>query len=174
MTARTQCSGLSVARELYELIRDEIAPGTGIDPIGAAFVALGATQFIGLGVDFAIHLGMAYADGLRVAPDNGWAVHMREGIAQAELARAIVAECGVGNGNSAGVISDRTAVIRCAVVDECAVGDGYKAILIENRPIGSAVSEMPAEGAVIDNQARAIISDGATRSAEAVNDRQVV
>jgi malate synthase len=32
MTARTQCSGLSVARELYELIRDEIAPGTGIDP----------------------------------------------------------------------------------------------------------------------------------------------
>ena len=29
----------------------------------------------------------AYTDGLRVAPDNGWVVSMREGIAQAELAR---------------------------------------------------------------------------------------
>ena len=28
-----------------------------------------------------------YTKGLRAAPDNGWAVHMREGIAQAELAR---------------------------------------------------------------------------------------
>jgi malate synthase len=32
MTARIECSGLSVARELYDLIRDEIAPGTGVDP----------------------------------------------------------------------------------------------------------------------------------------------
>ena len=32
MTARIECSGLSVASELYELIRDEVAPGTGIDP----------------------------------------------------------------------------------------------------------------------------------------------
>ncbi|MEJ2384351.1 MAG: malate synthase G, partial [Xanthomonadales bacterium] len=32
MTARIECSGLSVARELYELIRDDIAPGTGVDP----------------------------------------------------------------------------------------------------------------------------------------------
>ena len=32
MTARIECSGLSVARELYELIRDEVAPGAGVDP----------------------------------------------------------------------------------------------------------------------------------------------
>ena len=32
MTARIECSGLSVARELYELIRDEVAPGVGVDP----------------------------------------------------------------------------------------------------------------------------------------------
>jgi malate synthase len=32
MSARIECSGLSVARELYELIRDEVAPGTGVDP----------------------------------------------------------------------------------------------------------------------------------------------
>ena len=32
MTARIECSGLSVARELYELVRDEIAPGSGVDP----------------------------------------------------------------------------------------------------------------------------------------------
>jgi len=32
MTARNECSGLSVARELYELVRDEIAPGAGVDP----------------------------------------------------------------------------------------------------------------------------------------------
>jgi soluble lytic murein transglycosylase len=29
----------------------------------------------------------AYTDGLRVAPDNGWVVHMRESIAQSELAQ---------------------------------------------------------------------------------------
>ncbi len=32
MSARTECSGLSVATELYDLIKDEIAPETGVDP----------------------------------------------------------------------------------------------------------------------------------------------
>ena len=31
MSARTQCNGLSVATELYDLINDEIAPGAGVD-----------------------------------------------------------------------------------------------------------------------------------------------
>jgi malate synthase len=34
MTARIDIGGLRVARELYELVRDDIAPGTGIDPDG--------------------------------------------------------------------------------------------------------------------------------------------
>ena len=32
MTSRIECSGLSVARELYDLVNDEIIPGTGVDP----------------------------------------------------------------------------------------------------------------------------------------------
>ncbi len=32
MESRIECSGLSVAKELYDLVKDEIAPGTGIDP----------------------------------------------------------------------------------------------------------------------------------------------
>jgi malate synthase len=32
MTERHEIGGLSVARDLYDLVRDEIAPGTGIDP----------------------------------------------------------------------------------------------------------------------------------------------
>jgi malate synthase len=32
MNARTQCSGLSVATELFDLVNRDIAPGTGIDP----------------------------------------------------------------------------------------------------------------------------------------------
>ena len=32
MDSRIECSGLSVARELYDLVNDEIAPGTGIEP----------------------------------------------------------------------------------------------------------------------------------------------
>ncbi len=32
MDSRIECSGLSVARELYDLVNNEIAPGTGIDP----------------------------------------------------------------------------------------------------------------------------------------------
>jgi malate synthase len=34
MSARTECSGLSVATELFDLIKNEIAPGTGIDSDG--------------------------------------------------------------------------------------------------------------------------------------------
>jgi len=34
MTNRIDCSGLSVARELYELVNDEIIPGTGVSPDG--------------------------------------------------------------------------------------------------------------------------------------------
>jgi len=32
MTSRIECSGLSVARELYDLVNEEIIPGTGVDP----------------------------------------------------------------------------------------------------------------------------------------------
>ena len=32
MNSRIECSGLSVARELYDLVNNEIAPGAGIDP----------------------------------------------------------------------------------------------------------------------------------------------
>ena len=32
MDSRIECSGLSVARELYDLVNDEIAPGAGIEP----------------------------------------------------------------------------------------------------------------------------------------------
>jgi len=49
-----------------------------------AYEAIGQAAMLALDYDRA---AQAYADGLRIAPDNGWAVHMREGIAQAELAR---------------------------------------------------------------------------------------
>ncbi len=49
-----------------------------------AYEAIGDAAMLALDYDRA---AQAYTDGLRVAPDNGWAVHMREGIAQAELAR---------------------------------------------------------------------------------------
>ena len=32
MESRIECSGLSLAKELYDLVADEIAPGTGIEP----------------------------------------------------------------------------------------------------------------------------------------------
>ena len=32
MESRIECSGLSVARELFDLVKNEIAPGTGVDP----------------------------------------------------------------------------------------------------------------------------------------------
>ncbi|NNL03936.1 MAG: hypothetical protein HKO85_01515, partial [Xanthomonadales bacterium] len=32
MESRIECSGLSVAKELYNLVAEEIAPGTGIEP----------------------------------------------------------------------------------------------------------------------------------------------
>jgi soluble lytic murein transglycosylase len=53
-------------------------------------LAIYAYQAIGKAAMSALDYGraaQAYADGLRVAPDASWAVHMREGIAQAELAR---------------------------------------------------------------------------------------
>jgi soluble lytic murein transglycosylase len=49
-----------------------------------AYQGMGEAAMLALDYDRAVQ---AYADGLRAAPDNGWAVHMREGIAQAELAR---------------------------------------------------------------------------------------
>lgn len=49
-----------------------------------AYEGMGDAAMLALDYDRA---AQAYADGLRVAPDNGWAVHMREGIAQANLAR---------------------------------------------------------------------------------------
>jgi soluble lytic murein transglycosylase len=49
-----------------------------------AYQAIGKAAMLALDYDRA---AQAYADGLRVAPDAGWIVHMREGIAQAELAR---------------------------------------------------------------------------------------
>ena len=32
MSSRIDCSGLSVARELYDLVESDIIPGTGVDP----------------------------------------------------------------------------------------------------------------------------------------------
>ena len=32
MESRIECGGLSVARELYDLVKNEIAPGAGVDP----------------------------------------------------------------------------------------------------------------------------------------------
>jgi soluble lytic murein transglycosylase len=49
-----------------------------------AYRAIGQAAMLALDYDRA---AQAYADGVRVAPDAGWTVHMREGIAQAELAR---------------------------------------------------------------------------------------
>ena len=49
-----------------------------------AYQAIGKAAMLALDYDRA---AQAYAEGLRVAPDASWAVHMREGIAQAELAR---------------------------------------------------------------------------------------
>jgi soluble lytic murein transglycosylase len=49
-----------------------------------AYEGIGNTAMLALDYDRAAR---AYASGLRIAPDNGWAVLMREGIAQAELAQ---------------------------------------------------------------------------------------
>jgi soluble lytic murein transglycosylase len=49
-----------------------------------AYQGIGDAAMLALDYDGA---AQAYSDGLRVAPDNGWVVQMREGIAQAELAR---------------------------------------------------------------------------------------
>ncbi len=49
-----------------------------------AYEGLGDAAMLALDYDRA---SQAYTAGLHVAPDNGWAVHMREGIAQAELAQ---------------------------------------------------------------------------------------
>jgi len=49
-----------------------------------AYEGLGDAAMLALDYDRA---AQAYAAGLRVAPDNAWAVNMREGIAQAELAK---------------------------------------------------------------------------------------
>jgi soluble lytic murein transglycosylase len=49
-----------------------------------AYQAIGGAAMLALDYDRAVQ---AYADGLRVAPDAGWIVSMREGIAQVELAR---------------------------------------------------------------------------------------
>jgi tetratricopeptide (TPR) repeat protein len=58
---------------------------TGDDTLAVyAYEDMGDAAMLALNYERA---AQAYADGLRVAPDNGWAVHMREGIAQAELAR---------------------------------------------------------------------------------------
>ena len=42
MTERVEAGGLKVATSLYDLVKDEIAPGTGIDPAGlwTAFAAI--------------------------------------------------------------------------------------------------------------------------------------
>jgi soluble lytic murein transglycosylase len=53
-------------------------------------LAIYAYQAIGKAAMLALDYGratQAYTDGLRVAPDAGWTVNMREGIAQAELAQ---------------------------------------------------------------------------------------
>jgi soluble lytic murein transglycosylase len=58
---------------------------TGEDTLAIyAHEAIGNAAMLALNYDRA---AQAYTDGLRVAPDNSWDVHMREGIAQAELAR---------------------------------------------------------------------------------------
>ena len=49
-----------------------------------AYRDIGDAAMLALDYDRA---AQAYSDGLRVAPDNGWVVQVREGIAQAELAR---------------------------------------------------------------------------------------
>jgi len=49
-----------------------------------AYEGIGDAAMLGLDYGRAVQ---AYADGVNVAPDNGWIVHMREGIAQAELAQ---------------------------------------------------------------------------------------
>jgi soluble lytic murein transglycosylase len=48
------------------------------------YAGIGDAALLALDYDRAIQ---AYAEGIHVAPDNGWVVHMREGIAQSELAR---------------------------------------------------------------------------------------
>ena len=58
---------------------------TGDDTLAIyAYEGIGDAAMLALDYDRAAR---AYASGLRVAPDNGWAVHMREEIAQAELAQ---------------------------------------------------------------------------------------
>lgn len=49
-----------------------------------AYEGMGEAAMLALDYERAVQ---AYADGLPAAPDTGWAVHMRERIAQAELAR---------------------------------------------------------------------------------------
>ena len=46
MSARTECSGLSVATELFELVNQEIAPGAGVDPADFNYSSPHKTAFI--------------------------------------------------------------------------------------------------------------------------------